>query len=531
MSTTTTTTTDHGTESERPVGTAIGSPLARAEAKRSLAARDRAARLRKPGAALSWTVTHHVREALGVKLWQEAHRAKGADASTSRPLASESEVEALAQTIVLRLLGRAQRPDGRCARDGTPLRGRGRAADVLSWIDRAERFPALARRECELALERRTGREHVADEVRTLLDSRGWRDVQADFRTRSEASAAKLSRKLAERTGRDVEAAPMIRPIALTEEGAPIAEHDGAPLGAPAELAPLGALAEAERRRSGREPVPTGADVEALADVLADVLGADRSAGERDALSAALAAGMPPLGVSVRSDVLAAERGISPDAMRKRISRGNALVRELVPDSRELVALVRASAAVADAGRAPRGWSALVHGRPAPLSALAVAAEAATERARSELRGAPVRRSPGMVRRDVLGGRHGRPRDVLAHIDRVAGAWSTDRECYIGGRPDWTPTATLALKRNVRAGLARPTLSPGRPVRDLSANYARPDVAAWKLSLAAERKRKLAARRDRVGVAARRAYHAEHPATWTTDGAKRAERDARAAVR
>lgn len=368
------------------------------------------------GQALAGSVRFHVSEALGLRAWQAAHR-RAPLTEHARPRASASEVDSLSQLVCERIIGAAKhrRPDGKCWRDGSPLPRPGdhgdarrrRALDVLAWIDRAERLPLTCARESAVALERSTGREHVAKIVGTLADSREWRDHAGDFRTRSERAALKRDRELAESTGRELAAAPMLRPLTPADENVPA----------------LGALAEAERRRTGREPLPTGTDAHALADALAEHYG--RTPGEHQAVAAAILAGMPEStsGASVRTDVLAAELGISGAAMRKRVSRGGKLLRELEPSGLALIRTARKLAAELDLWRDSRAVRALTTGTPGPLTESAADAERAVlaVQAAAKLR--------------ARGAQHVGP---------------------------WESTTVLALARNVRAGLARPERAPAR---------------------------------------------------------------------
>lgn len=286
-------------------------------------------------------------------------------AETRRVNVSESERDALAQMAAERVLR------------NRPAR-RGRPAQVLAWIDRAERMPTLA-----LASEGiprgEVGRNYIGQIVRGLLsDRRDWRDVAESYRTASE---------------RQSESGPLVESL---------------------EAQSAGWLAQASARESesnhAPRPAPLPEDLRAVARSLADAE-PNVTRKQRESIHAALCACLPD---ALPGPALAVALGCSYGTLRVRVSDGGKLLRDRYSAS-ELAHMVRATADALALASGERSKRAL--GTAPELDALATAALAATERVQSERKrsGAPhggyspatVRAARRNLRADRSTGRYG----------------------------------------------------------------------------------------------------------------------------
>lgn len=263
--------------------------------------------------------------------------------------ASEHEQDALAQMVAARLYAPHRQP-------------RASAAQVLAWIDRAERQPLTAARIERERVERgAVGRRLLTGMIESACaQSREWLDTTDRFRTRAESQADTGPRVT---TSADPTSEDMLTGQALAHR----ADPELAPLPEDSRELAQAALAGIESELAERQPAPwhlTPADSRrVLVALLVDVGGCELAA-------------------------LAAEQDRTLNALAIDRTRGGALLRTAYPDPAALVALLHRAAESAGLVDPERG------DRPA-LSLVADAARRAIEHYRpTALYRAPGKRDP-----------------------------------------------------------------------------------------------------------------------------------------
>lgn len=314
-----------------------------ADSRREVA-RERAARKRGPrdpyameGAALAREIRAAMREVPAARR------------------ASESEQDALAQMVAERIYRR---------------RRHGRPADVLRWIERAERCPVTAERAERVRVERGSvGRRYLVGIVASLCaQSREWLDTTERYRTRAQAQS---------------DSGPMVDASAdpqsddlLTREA--LTRHD-----------------------PERAPIPE--DSRELCEAMARVIGTTKAEARRVAV--ALLADL----ASVPLSALAAEQGRTLNALALDRSRGVALMRAWHPS-----ALLELAGELAEALN--------LRAEPNPYRPRLTRHQDAARRAIESLRPVSLYRAPGKRepadRKPEPAPCHGRPAPILAYLTR-----------------------------------------------------------------------------------------------------------------